>query len=99
MKNKKKKKTVSDRGIVMRIDGNRVKLDGAKIKDVKLIPHWQVKTIEETVPIYDEKGVARNVITKATKESTVTFLPDMGIQKEEEISNKSFWDKLKEIFK
>jgi len=79
---KNKKKVVKDKGITMKIDGNRVKLEGAKIKEVKLVPHWQIKTIEETVPMYNNNGEVINVASKFTKESTVTFYPDIEKEKE-----------------
>lgn len=78
MKKKKviRKKVVNSRPI-MEISGNRVVLKGYKIKNVELVPQWEIKTTEETTPIYNEAGEAIGVSSRFLKESTIRFFPDI----------------------
>jgi len=91
MKKKKviRKKVVSSRPI-MEISGNRVMLKGYKIKNVELVPQWEIKTTEETTPIYNETGEAMGVTSRFLKESTIRFFPD--IKKEVEGSEEKEGD-------
>lgn len=41
----------------IKIEGNRVKLDNYKLKNIWLVPEWEIITTEDTRPILDVNGV------------------------------------------
>jgi len=60
----------------VKIEGNRARLENYKIKNVWLVPEWEIVTTEETYPLMDEFGnPTGQIISKFNKVSRVLLKP------------------------